>query len=175
MAQQSGFSRDNRALASVDASEGHAGIPADIAAVLDDVRQHLASGDPQKALDVIKRSKLKSHWLTNAVGVCRIRLGDAASAVELFRGLVVKQGILLRDDVPTKFKLNFAAALLASGNADGFLAVLSEIREAGDQSVVKYKDAYTRWRASLSPWDRIKGLVGGASRPFVAEFPLGEV
>lgn len=143
--------------------------------VLARVRRHLDDGRPEKALEAIRRAKAKSVWLTNAAGVCQLRLGDAQAAVETFRGLVVTGGIQLRDDIPPVFKLNFAAALLAAGNIDGFLSALSEV---GDQhpAAGRYRDAYRRWLAGHSRWQQLKMALGGQpSRPFEADFPLGEV
>src|SRR5262249_54641674 len=84
--------------------------PPEIADLLVKAEQLLQAGKPKKALDLIARAKLNSPWATNALGVCHLRLGNAKVAVDLFRGLVLAGGILLRADVPVVFKTNYAAA-----------------------------------------------------------------
>lgn len=143
--------------------------------VLDRVSRQLEAGHPERALEEIGRCKLKSDRLTNAAAVCQMRLGNAERAVEALRGLVIEGSIHLRADVPPVYKLNFAAALLAAGNVDGFLTTLAELGD-GHPSARRYRDAYRTWRASLTRWERVKaGLFGMETRPFRPEFPLGEL
>lgn len=150
-------------------------IPGDVEEVLRRVDRHLQAGQPEQALEEIGRSGRKSDRLANAAAVCQIRLGNAQKAVESLRGLVVHSGIYLRDDVPPVFKVNFAAALLASGNVDGFLSTLQDVGD-GHPSARKYREAYRSWRASLTWWERVKAdLFGLESRPFRPDFPLGDL
>jgi hypothetical protein len=150
-------------------------VPAGQDEVLAQVTRHLDDGRPEKALEVIREARVHSAWLTNAAGVCQLRLGDAEAAIGAFRSLVLTGGIHLREDVPPVFKLNFAAALLAAGNTDGFLSVLGEL---GDEhpAAARYRDTYSRWLSGLKPWEKLKMSLGVApARPFEADFPLGEL
>lgn len=165
------------------ASEDQVGAPsaeearaASIDALIEQVRQLLDQDQAKKALDLVGRSTQKSDRLTNAAAVCQIRLGQAEKAVELLRPVVVQGYIHLREGVPAAFKLTFAAALLGTGNLDGFLATLHEIPRDSHPSVARYEDAYRRWKASRPILDRLKGLLGAApSRPFAFDFPAGEL
>jgi hypothetical protein len=157
------------------ATDGGEEANGDLDAILARVRRHLDEGRPDKALEVVRQARIKSPWLSNAAGVCQIRLGNAEAAVETFRGLVVAAGVLLREDAPPAFKLNFAAALLAAGNVDGFLSALGDVGDA-HPAAARYREAYRRWRSRLSPWQRFRMLLGGPPpRSFEADFPLGEV
>jgi hypothetical protein len=144
--------------------------------VLQRVRRLLEAGQPKQALEAIGQAPAKSLWLLNAAAVCQLRLGHPEKAVELLRPLVVQGGIHLRGDVPPAFKLTFAAALLTTGNLDGFLATLNEVRAEEHPAVGQYREAYRRWKASLTAWERLKVAFGGQpARPFVLDFPPGEV
>jgi hypothetical protein len=121
--------------------------PPEAADLLGQVAKLLEEGQPAAALERISRSKLSSPWLTNAAGVCQLRLGDAKVAVDTFRGLVLAAGgVVLRDGVPAVFKINFATALLADGNLPGGLRVLDEIRDEGHPAVRGIRDAIRRWK-----------------------------
>lgn len=144
--------------------------------VVQQLRQLLEEGRLEKALEVVGRSPVRSTWLSNAAAVCQIRLGSPEKAVEILRPLVVQGGIHLRSDVPAAFKLNFAAALLATGNLDGFLATLHEVGTDEHPAAGRYREAYRRWKAGFTLWEKVKMSLGGkAARPFVLDFPPGEV
>jgi hypothetical protein len=157
-------------------TDGSGSKPVDVDQVARRVRQFLEDGQPKKALEAIGRSPVKSPWLVNAAAVCQIRLGNPEEAVQLLRPLVVQGDIHLRSDVPPAFKLSFAAALLAVGNLDGFLATLNEVHADEHPAAGRYHDTYRRWKASLTLWEKLKSSFGGRpSRPFVLDFPPGEV
>lgn len=61
----------------------------DIAEILSKADALLQAGAPKKALDLIARARMNSPWLTNALAVCQLRLGNTAVAVDVFRGLVL--------------------------------------------------------------------------------------
>ena len=51
-------------------------------------------------------------------------------AVDAFRGIALAAGgIHVRSDVPAVFKTNLAVALLMTGNMEGCLSALAEVRE----------------------------------------------
>src|SRR5262249_24966424 len=106
-----------------------------------------------------------------------LRLGNTKVAVNTFRGLVLTAGgLVLRDDVPAVFKMNFATALLADGNLPGGLRVLDEVRDEGHPAVREVREAVRRWKAGMTVWPRLWGSVGGQPpRPLVLDFALGRL
>src|SRR5262249_43084068 len=54
--------------------------------LLSKVEQALREGQPAAALEAINRARVKSPWVTNAAGVCQLRLGNMKLALEVFRG-----------------------------------------------------------------------------------------
>src|SRR5690349_864375 len=120
--------------------------PPELVRLIERVDRLLREGEPRKALDLLARSKEGSPWSVNATGVCLLRLGDAPRAIELFRHLVLAPGgLVLKSDVPTAFKVNFATALLLDGNLTGCTSVLGEIREEQHPAVQKLRAAIRRW------------------------------
>lgn len=144
--------------------------------VLDQVKQFLDSGQPGKAIKKLGRANRAPTWLTNAGAACRLRLGNAQVAMETMRALVMQGRIHLRNDAPPAFKLNFAVALLATGNLDGFLSVLNEVDDAEYPAARKYREAYRHWKANRRLVEKIKMIFGGSlTHPFALEFPPGEL
>lgn len=133
--------------------------------VLAEARRELDGGRPDRAGEILSRSKIRSPWITNAMGVCQIRLGDGKGAVETFRGLVLKDGIHFREDLPPVFKLNFAAALLAAGNLDGFLSALGDVGKDEHPAARRYREAYRSWKSSLTFGQRMKAFFVGLPTP----------
>jgi hypothetical protein len=151
--------------------------PPEVAGLLGQVQALLEQDQPAAALEQIRRSGLNSPWLVNAAAVCRLRLGNPKVAVETFRGLVLGAGgLVLREDVPALYKINFATALLIDGNLSGGLRVLDEVREEGHPAVVEIRDAIRRWKAGMTFWQRLwRSLGGEPSRPLVLDFPPGRL
>ncbi|MCI0460232.1 MAG: hypothetical protein L0Z62_25045 [Gemmataceae bacterium] len=145
--------------------------------LIEQVTTLLSEGQAARALETLSRARVSSPWASNALGVCLLRLGNAKSAVDVFRGLVLAaQGVSLRPDVPGEYKRNFAAALLASGNVAGGLDVLSDLGAEGHPTVQALRGAVARWKANLSFWQRLRWYLGGEMDiPVVFDFPLGEV
>ncbi|HMP04316.1 MAG TPA: hypothetical protein PKD86_03705 [Gemmatales bacterium] len=137
----------------------------------------LKENEPRKALDLISRSRIHSPWVTNALGVCQLRLGQAKIAVEAFRGLVLGAGgIQLRSDVPPVFKANFAVALLKADNMDGFLSTVAELSAEEHPAATRLKTAIEGWKKSLTMWQRLNWYLGGLpATPLTLDFPLGDL
>jgi len=148
----------------------------EVAKVLGKVKTLLQEQRPEEALDVIARSRLKSPWITNAIGACQLRLGNGKQAVAAFQGLVLYSGVLLKRDAPMVFKTNYAAALLASDNLAGCLSLLNEVNEEENPTVQRLRAAIQRWKQSLSFWQKFQWYLGGdPGRKVMLDFPLGEV
>ncbi len=137
----------------------------------------LRAGRPQEALDLLARAGPPTPRLTNAVGVCLLRLGEAERAVDVFRGLVLIPGtVCLRPDAAPEHKSNFAAALLAAGNVAGGLRALDEAGDEGRPAVRQLRAAVRRWREGLSFWQRLRWRLGGSPpRPVALGGDLGEL
>lgn len=146
--------------------------PSEEADVLREVEKLLEEGRPDAALERIRRSRDASPWLANATAVCQLRLGDARSAVDTYRGLVLTGGLFLREDAPTVFKVNFAIALIADGNLTGGLRVLDELRQEEHPAVREIRDAVRRWEEGMTFWQKLRWYAGGGPpRPLVLDFP----
>lgn len=146
--------------------------PEHLRGILDEVARLLDEGQPSRALEVIARSGQTSDWLANAKGVCQLRAGDAAAAVQTFRGLVV-DGLYIRSDVPAVFVANFAAALISTSNFNGFLFALSGLDGRSHPSAARYWSEYLRWVEGLRPWQRL--LRRHYSQQFRPKPPLGDL
>src|SRR5262249_49152787 len=111
-------------------------------------------------------------WVANARGVCLLRLGDAARALELFRGLALgTTGFGLKEG-PTVFKTNYATAQLLSGKMTACVVTLSQSRDEGHPAVVRLRAAIRQWERSLSFWERICYYMGSSvDRPIVLDAP----
>lgn len=150
--------------------------PSDPPGLLQQIAELLEAGQPKKALDVLARSKDHSPWSTNAIAVCLLRLGQAEQAVELFRNLVLSGSLLLRPEVPTAWKVNFATALLMTDNLAGCIQMLRDLREEDHPSVQRLRKAIRQWEEELSLWEKIQWHLGGQpARGVPLDFLPGEL
>jgi hypothetical protein len=147
------------------------------ARLLDRVESLLRDGHPRLALDLLSRTREPSAWATNATGVCLLRLGEAARAIDVFRGLVLGAGgVVLRPGIPTVFITNYATALLLADNVVGCLRVLDEIGDQANPAVQKLRAAIRRWKDSLAFWQKFHWYTGGRpDRPVTLEFSPGDL
>jgi hypothetical protein len=150
---------------------------ADVQDVLQKVKNALAGGDVDGALALLSRTRLRSPWLTNAAGVCQLRLRNHKVAVDVFRSLVLAPGgLLLRTDVPPVFLANYAAALLGAGNVGGAHRVLNELDADGDSVVQRLRQARRNWLNRLTIWQKLNVWTGGQPAvPIEFDFPVGEL
>lgn len=165
------------AVTPIAANESNGRWPPEVNAVLTMVDRLLQEGQSEKALDVLGRARITSPWITNAVAVCLLREGEAKRAADVLRSLVLaSNGVTLRPDVPTVFKTNFAAALLAANRIDGCLSILCELNDEGNPAVQQLRAALQKWRRTLTLWQRIRWYLGDdPTHPFVVDFPLGRL
>jgi len=144
--------------------------------LLDKVEGLLAKGQPEAALEAIRRSKLHTPSVENATAVCQMRLGNAAVAIEVLRRIVITHSVLLRNDVPVVFKVNFATALCLVGNYSGCLSVLQELAHENHPAAAKLRASFLAWKRQMSIWQRIGWFFGSQpSVPFRPEYPPGDV
>lgn len=115
------------------------------------VRSLLLEEKPAEARTLLAANTTRSPEETNALGVCLLRLGKYADAVQLYRGLVLPGGgVVTTADIPVVWRLNFATALLGDGNLDGFLTALHGIQEHDHPEATRLFDSYHQWKQSLS-------------------------
>lgn len=156
---------------------GDASRSVEIDELLRAVQRSLDAGSPAKGIELIHRAKLTSPWAKNALAVCQLRLGNAKSALELLRGMVLASGgIQLRGDIPTVFKTNFAVALLLTDNVGGCLSTLGEIRENDYPAVVRLRGAIAEWRKSFGLLQTLNWYLGvPPDGPVPLRFPPGDL
>ncbi len=136
----------------------------------------LVAGETDRAMSVLKDGG-STDAITNARGVCLMRSGRAASALELYRHLVVKTGCTwLRPDTPVIHRTNYCTALLLSGHPDGAVELIHSIEEQSHPSVVRLQQAVTAWQSKLTMWQRLQWKLGLVPNvPFQLGFPPGDV
>ncbi|MFN3152940.1 tetratricopeptide repeat protein [Bremerella sp.] len=99
--------------------------------------------------------------LKNAKGVCLLRLGHYAAAVNLYRELVFKPGcVWVRPDVPTVYKVNFATALLLAGNLEGGTSILGQAMDENHPGVKRLRACIGQWKRRFSFWQRLVWMCG---------------
>jgi len=113
------------------------------------VKQLLDQKKPDQAGKLLAGSRTPAE--TNALGVCLLRLGNHQEAIQLFRGLVLPGGgVITSRDVPATYRLNFASALLADGNYDGFISFLNDVPAADHSEARRLHEVHDRWLQSMS-------------------------
>jgi Flp pilus assembly protein TadD len=151
--------------------------PYDVAEVLRKVERLLEEGQPENALKTISHARVQAPWVSNAIGVCLLRKGEAEEAARLFRGLTLANGgVAVRGDVPTVFATNFATALLLSNNLSGCESILHEIKDKTHPAVEQLETAIRKWRSGLSLWQKLRMFFGEApAQNPVLDFPPGHL
>lgn len=154
-----------------------AGLPCEAVELNRKVVETLRAEGPTKALEFVNRSKVSSPWRSNALGVCLLRAGYSQQALDMFRSLVLGPGgIVMRAEAPAVFKANFAAALLATGNLNGFLAAMAELRDVEHASVLAHRNRIDRWAEQFTTWQKLKWRLGIAPAvPFPTNFEFGDL
>ena len=144
--------------------------------VLETVRQLLAQGHAEQALEVLNGSSLASSQVENIRGVCMLRLGNIEQATKIFRHLVFQSNVGMDPNAPAEFKINYATALLLSGNLPGCNTVINEIYDKSHPGLAQLKEGIRKWKQSLSLGHRLTMLVGvQPSKPVTLDFPPGIV
>lgn len=142
--------------------------------LFDRVHDLLESGKGQEAIKLLAREE--SEWARNARGVCLLRMGDAHAAVGTLRSLVVSSHLALKPEAPLAYKINFATALLLSGNISGGMTMLDDIGDEQSVPVQKLRAAVADWKASMTFWQRLWWHLGAEpALPFTVDFSPGEL
>ncbi|NLX55327.1 MAG: tetratricopeptide repeat protein [Planctomycetaceae bacterium] len=145
--------------------------------VYDRALQHAATGNYQKALDLL-RSAPRDLRVQNAIGVCLIRLGRTEDAVRVFRDFVLGPGGFGIDpDAPLIARVNYATSLLLEGRPVGCLDALAGVRGDKHPAVQRLQAVIKEWERSLSFWQRLNwrfGRIEPRDAPVKFDFPPGE-
>jgi hypothetical protein len=150
--------------------------PAGVAGLLGRAEEILQQEGPRAALEMLAGTET-TPWVTNARGVCLLRLGEVQSALALFRRLAMApRGFGLRHEAPTVFKTNYATAQLLAGDLTGCTVTLGQAQDDGHPAVQRLRAAIARWRRGLTFWEWVCSVLGGAvPRPIDLGFPPGDL
>ncbi|MEW4453472.1 hypothetical protein AB1L30_12425 [Bremerella sp. JC817] len=136
----------------------------------------VASGEFAKALSLVQIPGT-DFLLKNAKGVCLLRLGKFDAAVPLYREIVFNAGcVWVRPEVPTFYKVNFATALILSGNIDGGSNILAQSMDENNEAALRLQACVQRWRRSYPLWKKIVWAVGlgpANNAPLTLDFEPG--
>ncbi|GAA4421599.1 hypothetical protein [Bremerella cremea] len=136
----------------------------------------VASGDFAKALSLVQIPGT-DILLKNAKGVCLLRLGKFDAAVTLYREIVFNAGcVWVRPEVPIFFKVNFATALVLSGNIDGGSNILAQSMDENNEAARRLRSCLQSWRRSYPLWKKIFWAVGlgpANTAPLTLDFEPG--
>lgn len=140
--------------------------------------QSLVSQKRYEAACALLINSPRDQRLHNARAVCLLRLGRAEQAVHLLRCLVLKPGgLLVRADIPTVYKTNFATALLLNDHPSGCSGLLNEVSDESNPAVIKLRLALKKWERGLNLWHRLwwrLGRIEPANRPVTIDFEPGD-
>ncbi len=141
--------------------------------VLEQVRALLEQNRAQEACALLSTQGSRSSELSNAHAVCLMRMARFDKAVEVFRGFVLADnGLSLKPRLPEKYAVNFATALLLTGNLDGCLQTLEEAGEEARQGASDLYEAIARWKKSLPLGRRLWAAMGGMLPPGPIPLPF---
>ena len=143
---------------------------------LEQARALLTEGRPDKALEVLARTKDASAAADNARAVCLMRMGQAAKAVPIYRALLFGGGVTLRKDAPPAYVANYVTALLLIGNAVDAIDLLDDLRGPDTPGTTRLRAAVAQWKKSLGLFRRLLLSLSTytPAKPFVLDFPAGE-
>jgi hypothetical protein len=117
---------------------------------VDLIMQEATSGHCERALHVAYEHGTQDPLVANAVGVCLLRLGRTSEAVGHYHSLLFSSGCTaMRHDRPAYLILNYATALLLSGQPDACLGVLQETEDRS-ATAKQLREAIKRWEATLT-------------------------
>lgn len=170
-------SRSHRPSAPVDASAAsNPTQDAEVDRELQKIQSHLDAGSTADALHLAVRNASLAPVFANARAVCLLHAGKAAEAVRIYRGFALDSGgVSLRPNLPLTYKINFAIALAASGNAQGAANVLREIGAVQDERIDALWKSIAVWQKQLSILEWLQWKLGASiDRPVPVE-PLPNV
>jgi hypothetical protein len=150
-------------------------VSPEIRHLLDEVERKLQSGEVTAALTLLNKHGERSPWVSNAIGVCRLRDHQPGAAQAIFERLATDGGFV-RQDVPAVFCLNLGIARLLQRNFTGFEAAMKVVDPRRCPAASKYLSCYKAWRKSHTLGERLRfAFLRESERPFVLDCPPGEL
>lgn len=136
----------------------------------------IEAGQYEAALRASQGKQATDVRLRNAAGVCLLRLGRHAAAVQLYRPLVfAPDGLTMRRDVPDVVRLNFATALLLDGRSAGCADILRHV-DRGLPGVQQLRRSLRAWQQTLGFGQRLCWKLGiGRPQTVTLDYPPGEL
>ena len=145
--------------------------------LLTQVRDLLDANQPEKALDLLRRSRDVSASVENARAVCLMRLGRSSEALNKLRPFVLQRtGIAVKTDASDTIKANFATALMLERNVSGCQGMLRAVAAQDHPEVRKDLAAIAKWKRELGIVSRLLNAIGIVSRkPVPLDCPPGMI
>jgi hypothetical protein len=138
-------------------------IPGHVAELLKKVEHLLELGRIEDALHTATSQSSGNPAQSNARAVCLMRLGKPDEAVRVLRSVVIDQtGVLMRQDIPTAYKSNFAVALALAGNLSGATSILAELGEETDTQIQGLSKCIQAAKSKRSFMQKLAGILGTA-------------
>lgn len=135
------------------------------------VERHLRQREYSAALHLVSQPGHDPE-LRNAKGVCLLRMGEYKAAMPVLRELVYNAGsVWVRPEAPTPHKVNFATALLLTGNLVGCKDMLAQAMDDQHPGVMRMRACLRRWEKGLTWWQWLNWKFGGVSES-MGQVPL---
>lgn len=147
------------------------------ASLLETVRELLEQGDHRQAAAVSREPSLTSAVMRNAHGVAMLRNGQYAAAVEWYRAFCLNEGgVMVREGLPPVYAVNYATALMLTGNLAGAERLLREVG-GNHPAADRLRKAIADWKRTLSGWEWFWYTLYGVvpDRGITLSYPPGEL
>ncbi len=129
--------------------------------VLEQVKQLLADNRPEEAHGLLGRVRDTSAPVVNARAVCLLRLGRPQEAARILGPLAYSNGGMMPNlEALLSVRVNYATALLLSGNISGCQGALRDLFREEHPSIDRLRGALAKWRKSQGLWRRLLMAVG---------------
>jgi hypothetical protein len=112
------------------------------------VRNHLNSGNPEKALQFLDKESQHPE-LANARGVCLMRLHKTDAALDVLREIVFGKFIAIPASTPALYKANYLTALLLKGFTQMAIEIEATLDAQDHPYIAKLKTALREWKHQL--------------------------
>lgn len=125
------------------------------------VKQLLNENRTDEALQMATRSREQSPAMQNVRAVCLMRTGLAKEALAILTPMVFLHGsVAISHDAPLQAKINYATALLLTGNVAGCLVALREMQDEAHESLQQLRQGVAAWKKGQGFWRRLGMAVG---------------
>lgn len=140
------------------------------------IRQLLEQNQADKAMQLIEKTGTQSRELKNAFGVCLLRLGRLAGAMDVLRELIFQNSMCIPKDTPPLFQANYATALLMKNYNQMAIEIINGLPADAHPYVAALQQAIADWKKQLSLFHQFRCLLGlYPAAPVILPFPPGDV